>query len=39
MLHFCNYKHKPDLTGIITFGISDSFHIFNAKFQASYYAE
>lgn len=25
MLHFCNYEHKLDPTGIITFGIGNSF--------------
>ena len=39
MLHFCNYKHKLDLTGIITFGVGDSFQIFYAEFQVSYYTE
>lgn len=36
MLHFCNYKHKLDLNGIITFGIGDSFQIVYAEFQVSY---
>lgn len=36
MLHFCNYKHKLDLTGIITLGIGDSFQIVYAEFQVSY---
>lgn len=36
MLHFCNYKHKLDLSGIITFGIGDSFQIVHAEFHISY---